>query len=93
MKEREYMPIAWLIISEKYNDTRGFYYSLESTPFPLVADNDELENAILSFDQQKYETDVDEFLKDKGCYDDGQASKRAADLIEKIIAGEEIEVS
>lgn len=79
--------------AEKYNDTRGFYYSLESTPFPLVADNDELENAILSFDQQKYETDVDEFLKDKGCYDDGQASKRAADLIEKIIAGEEIEVS
>lgn len=77
----------------KYNDGRGFYYSLESTPFPLVSNNAELEKAILNFDENKYNVDVDEFLKDKGCYDDGQASKRAADLIEKIIAGEKVELN
>ena len=74
--------------AEKYNDGRGFYYPLETTPFPLVADNEELEQAILSFDEKKYLEDVDEFLKGKGCYDDGLAAKRTADLIEKIISGE-----
>jgi len=68
-----------------YNAERGFYYPLESTPFPVAHDNAELVNNILNFDEEKYKTDVETFLKDKGCIEDGHASERVADLIEGII--------
>ena len=34
---------------------------------------------------EKYKNDVEQFLKDKGCMEDGHASERVVDLIEKII--------
>lgn len=66
---------------EKYVDARGFYYSLESTPFPVAENNDTLMNAIESFDYNTYKDKAEEFLKGKGCIEDGNASKRCADLI------------
>lgn len=64
---------------------RPFYYPLESTPFPIGKTNDELVRKILEFDNEKYLKEVDEFLKDKGCIDDGHASERIVDFILKII--------
>ncbi len=69
---------------ESYNNERGFYYPLESTPFPVACNNEELVENIKNFDIEKYKNDVDNFLKDKGCMEDGQASKRVVDLIEDI---------
>ena len=69
---------------EKYNTDRGFYYQLETTPFPIATNNFELVENIKNFDYKQYEIKVDEFLQEKGCMEDGLASKRVVDLIENI---------
>lgn len=68
-----------------FNTERGFYYPLENTPFPIATNNSELVNNILNFDDIKYQQDVNKFLEDKGCMEDGYASKRVVDLIEQIL--------
>lgn len=70
---------------EKYSEERGFYYPLETTPFSIARNNKELITNVNNFDIVKYKSEVEQFLKDKGCMEDGQASKRVVDLIEKII--------
>lgn len=70
---------------EKYDNDRGFYYPLTSTPFPVATNNDELINNISFFDEVKYKNDVENFLTEKGCMEDGQASKRIVDIIEEVI--------
>ena len=71
---------------EKFNNDRGFYYPLEQTPFPVASDNETLINNIKCFDYNKYSQDVEKFLQDKGCMEDGHASKRVVDLIEDIMS-------
>lgn len=68
-----------------YNNERGFNYPLETTPFPIAVDNDELEQNILNFDLDTYLKRLEEFLKDKGCVEDGHASERVVALIKEII--------
>lgn len=66
---------------ERYNDERGFYYPLEATPFPVATNNEELKRNILNFDNEKYVKEVDKFLEEKGCIDDGNASKKVVEII------------
>lgn len=61
---------------EDYNNERGFYYKLESTPFPIATDNDALIRNIESFNYDLYHEKLESFLVDKGCMDDGKASSR-----------------
>ena len=71
---------------QKYiDDERGFYYPLKSTPFPVAENNDELYEAIINFDENKYQKEVDKFLKDRGCYEKGTASKSIVEFIDKNI--------
>lgn len=70
---------------EDYNSERGFYYPLKSTPFPIAKNNEELIKNIENFDNDKYQTNVEEFLKEKGCIDDGHASERVVNLIKELI--------
>ncbi|WP_086246135.1 CDP-glycerol glycerophosphotransferase family protein [Campylobacter devanensis] len=70
---------------KEYDNARGFYYPLTSTPFPVATTNEELCENIKSFDYEKYKNDVEEFLKGKGCMEDGKASARVVDLIQKCI--------
>ena len=65
----------------KYDNERGFYFRLEDTPFPVSTDSDELEESILAFDEEKFQKRVTQFLSDKSCMDDGNASVRIADQI------------
>lgn len=74
---------------EEYNTERGFYYPIESTPFPIAVDNDELIDNILKFDETSYATNLEKFLEDKGCVEDGHAAERAVDLIYRILNGDE----
>lgn len=69
---------------DKYNNDRGFYYDIYSTPFPVAVNNDELERNILDFDYAKYRSDVEKFLISKGSFEDGNAAKKVADLIESL---------
>ena len=70
---------------EYFNNDRGFFYPLEETPFPIAKTNDELASNILKFDMGEYSVKLEQFLKDKGCMEDGQASKRVVDLIEEVM--------
>jgi CDP-glycerol glycerophosphotransferase len=71
-----------------YEDSeRGFYYSLYDTPFPVALNNQGLEDAILNFDDSNYAQKCQEFLDDKGCIDDGLASKRTVDMLLEVLEG------
>lgn len=70
---------------ERYNTSRGFYYPLESTPFPISKNINELVNNIQNFNYENYIKDVDKFLDGKGCIDNGTASEKVVGLIQNII--------
>ncbi|PMH15361.1 hypothetical protein BCT60_15005 [Vibrio breoganii] len=55
---------------------RGLYFPFESTPFPISSSVDELLDNIQSFNRDDYQEKTNLFLKDKGCIDDGEASRR-----------------
>ena len=75
---------------KKYEAGRGLCYPLSETPFPVAETNEQLIQAIRSFDEVAYRTRVEEFLRGKGSIDDGRASARVADLIESILEGKEV---
>ena len=71
---------------EKYKKhDRGFYYPIETTPFAIAQNNDELIQAIGDFNEDEYLSKLEAFLKDKGCIEDGHASERTAKLICEIL--------
>ena len=70
---------------EKYNTDRGFYYTLETTPFAIADNNQKLIRNISTFDEKRYQEAVKKFLKEKGCADKGNAAKQIVDLIKKHI--------
>ena len=63
---------------------RGFYYPLESTPFPIAPDVKTLLHNIRAFDDAAYRPAVAAFLASKGCMEDGQASARTAEKIRAL---------
>lgn len=68
-----------------YYEERGFYYPLNSTPFPIAESNEQLIEQIINFDSSKYEKDAEAFIRRHGCVDDGHASERIVDKIKEII--------
>ena len=74
-----------------YDQERGFYYPIETTPFPISADNDKLMADIMTYDEKEYREKVEAFLKDKGCIDDGHAAERVVRMIRQLIKNEEPE--
>lgn len=70
---------------EKYAENPGFYYPLETTPFPVARSNEELVAAIESFDPVRYNKDKAAFIESKGCVDDGHASERCVRKIMEVL--------
>ena len=50
-------------------------------PFSIAANNDDLEHDVLHFDQQKYESRLEEFFGKIGLVFDGKASEKVAEEI------------
>ena len=75
---------------DEYEKMRGLYYPLSESPFPGAESNEQLTQAICSFDETAYRERVTAFLRDKGVVDDGHASERVADIIEGILDGKEV---
>lgn len=69
----------------EYDQMRGFYYPIESTPFPVAYNMDEVIANIMSFDNDVYLKNVSKFLEEKGCYENGNASARVVDKIEEVL--------
>jgi len=68
-----------------YDKERGFYYPLETTPFGASKTQEELFERINNFDQNKYNKEVDKFLKDRGCFEKGNASVRIVEKIKELM--------
>ena len=72
---------------DEYIADRGtLAFAFDETPFSIARNNDELIDNILKFDRDDYEKKVDLFVKKFGIIEDGQASKRVVDIIEKIFS-------
>ena len=67
---------------EKY---QGFYVFPDNYPYPKGHTNEELCDAIASFDDEKYQADLDKWFKKYGTFDDGHASERIADRVFDVI--------
>ncbi len=70
---------------EDFKESRGFYYPIETTPFPIAKDSVELAERIRAFDESKYLADVDRFLAERGCMEDGKASERIVEKIDELM--------
>lgn len=73
---------------KEYDVERGLYYPLEDTPFPLASNNAVLMENIDRFDEDVYRARIETFLQEKGCIEDGHASERVAELIERLVWAE-----
>jgi CDP-glycerol glycerophosphotransferase len=70
---------------EEYIDDRNFYFDIRSLPYPLAEDNYQLFDVVEKFDESKYKIDVSEFLSELGNLEQGDASRRVVDVIDKVI--------
>ena len=66
---------------KEYNEDRGFYYKLETTPFMIAENTKELCSNIKNFDDGVYSSRLKDFLKEKGCMEDGHAAGRIVDFM------------
>ena len=74
---------------EEYAKDRDVYFDIkEDLPFPFAESNDQLIDNLISFDKNKYYTELERFLKyTYGVYDEGNASSKICELIEKVTRG------
>lgn len=81
------IPVFLLVtdLEEYTNKERDFYIDYETLPFPIAKTNEELRRNIMSFDQDRYNTDLAEFFKKYGVHEDGHAAERAAKFISDLI--------
>jgi CDP-glycerol glycerophosphotransferase len=64
-----------------YQGERDFYTPIESWPFPLAADNDELADRIASFDENAYRAAVARHHEELGSTESGTAAGQCAQRI------------
>lgn len=66
---------------DQYAGDRGFYFDMESLPFPMGHSNGELTEKITGFDDRAYASAVEQYLNDIGCFERGHATETLADKI------------
>lgn len=76
---------------DEYYTERGFCYPLETTPFPIARNNEEMLENIRNFEEKVYLERLEKFLKEKGCVEDGHASERAVDLILRLLQERQVQ--
>jgi len=62
-------------------EDRSFAYPMEKWPYPIAANNDELESRLIEFDDCKYAKRILEHQRDAVMFDDGNASGHAVELL------------
>ena len=74
----------------EYIGARGMNFDYDELPFSKSYTSKELVQNIVNEDAKNYERELKEFLEKMGIVDDGHASERIVNLINKVIKGEEI---
>lgn len=67
---------------QAYRDDRNFTFDIGKLPFALAETNEQLEQAILGFEEESYLRRVEVFRQEFGIRTDGSASKQIADWLE-----------
>lgn len=74
---------------QEYIDERGgLMWKLDELPFIKAGSDEELFQAIANFDGDDYEKEVSAFLSVHEILEDGKASQRVTDIIEKHLGGD-----
>ena len=68
-----------------YLKERGFYFDMAKLPFPQSLSNSQFIEQIKAFDADNYHNKLSAFFKDQELCDDGNASKRIVERINKEI--------
>lgn len=72
---------------QDYLGERGkLMWDMYSLPFSVAQTNEQLKNDIIQFDMEKYRKAVDALLEEHGVLEDGKASERVVDVIERRVA-------
>lgn len=71
-------------LEDYLENERGLYFDIKSLPFDVALSNEELCDKINRFETEKYSNDIKEFLSEVGSYEDGHASERIAERIDKM---------
>jgi CDP-glycerol glycerophosphotransferase len=66
---------------QEYRNDRDLYFEFTDLPFELSENNDDLNKAILAFDQISYSEKCEKFMKTYGFYETGDASNTVAEWI------------
>lgn len=71
---------------DEYTEERGkLMWDMYTLPFTVARDNDELVGNIAKFNAEKYKSDISKFSQEHGVLEDGHASERVADVIDKFL--------
>lgn len=70
---------------KEYEKTRGLLPEFYDFPFPIATSNEEMLTNIKNYDQKSYFDKVNRYFERYPLYDDGNASKRVVDWLEKKI--------
>ena len=70
-------------LEEYQKNDRSFYFLLEELPFPVSQTQNELHKQIQNLDKVKYAKSINNFMDKVGSYEDGNASKRVTEYIER----------
>jgi len=66
----------------EYEGERGrLLWNLRELPFPLAVNNEELEDRIVSFDEDEYIRKLKELFEETGMMEDGEAANKVAEWI------------
>lgn len=66
---------------------QGVHFEIDELPFPYCQNNDELLDAIIGFDDVKYQRELASFLQREGLCETGKASEIIADIISEFVGG------
>ena len=70
---------------KEYEKTRGLLPEFYDFPFPIATSNEEMLINIKNYDQKSYFDKVNRYFERYPLYDDGNASRRVVDWLEKKI--------
>lgn len=69
----------------KYKDEHDFYFDIYELPFPLAENNEDMEQRVLEFDEEQYQTKLQEMFTKVGLCEDGTACKQVVQWIQKKV--------
>ena len=72
-------------IKDYVADRGALTWKIEDIPFPLSQNNEELQELVYSFDEERYLEGLENCLNKMGVLEDGKASQRVVNLIEDIL--------